>query len=47
MTESQPEPRPSLADVAAEPAEESASREREVLGNEPDTASVVPTDDAQ
>ena len=47
MSESQPESRPTLADVAAEPAEESAHREREVLGNEPDTASVVPADDAQ
>ena len=47
MTESQPESGPSLADVAAEPAEESASRERELLGNETDTASVVAPDDAQ
>ena len=42
------EPTPvSLADVAAEPPEESVAREREVLGDQPDTGDLVPEDDAQ
>ena len=38
---------PSLADVAAEPAEESMARERDLVGEAPDTGELVPQDDAQ
>jgi len=38
---------PSLAEVAAEPPEESVAKEREVVGDEPDVGDTVPTDDAQ
>lgn len=38
---------PALAEVAAEPAEQSVRREREVVGDRPDTGGLVPPDDAQ
>lgn len=37
----------SMADVAAEPAEQSVARQKELIGDVPDTGPVVPTDDAQ
>jgi hypothetical protein len=37
----------SLADVAAEPPEESVAHEREIVGDEPDTGPLVPEDSAQ
>ena len=44
MTEPQPV---SLADVAAEDPEQSVAREREAVGDAPDTGPLVPADDAQ
>ena len=38
---------PALAEVAAEPAEQSVRREREAVGDRPDTGGLVPPDDAQ
>ena len=46
MTEPAPLPS-SLADVAAEPPEESVAKEDEVLGDQPDTGDLVPEDGAQ
>lgn len=37
----------SLASAAAETPEESVAREREAVGDQPDTGPLVPTDDAQ
>jgi len=36
-----------MADVAAEPVEESVAHERDVVGDAPDTGAPVPEDDAQ
>jgi hypothetical protein len=47
MSESQPEPGPSMADVASESTEESVEREQAVVGDAPDTGGVVPEDGAQ
>jgi len=51
MTEPEPSspssPAPSLAQTAAESPEESVRREREAVGDQPDTGGLVPTDDAQ
>ena len=47
MSESQPEPLPSMADVANETTEESVAQEDEVVGDSPDTGGVVPEDSAQ
>lgn len=47
MSESQPEPGPSMAGVANETAEESVEREEEVVGDSPDTGGLVPEDSAQ
>lgn len=47
MTQSSPENPPSIADVAQESGEESTDRQRELVGDEPDTGDVVPADDAQ
>lgn len=47
MTESSPENRPSIADVAQESGDESTDRQRELFDDEPDTGDVVPSDDAQ
>jgi hypothetical protein len=47
MSEFQPEPRPSMADVASEPTEESVEREQAAVGDSPDTGGVVPEDGAQ
>lgn len=47
MTEPHPPAPVSLADVAAEPPEESVAREEEILGDQPDTGPVVPEDGAQ
>jgi hypothetical protein len=47
MTEQTPDQRPSLADTAGEPIEESVSREREAVGDAPDTGDLVPPDNAQ
>jgi hypothetical protein len=38
---------PAIAEVAAEPAEQSVRREREAVGDLPDTGGLVPPDDAQ
>lgn len=46
-TPEQPPSRPGLADVAAEPAEESVRHERELVGDAPDTGDLVPPDSAQ
>lgn len=37
----------SLADTARESPEQSVRREREAVGDHPDTGELVPTDDAQ
>jgi hypothetical protein len=42
-----PEPVPSLASTASETPEESVQREREAVGDHPDTGGLVPHDDAQ
>jgi len=47
MTEQPERPPVSLAEVAAEPPEESVRREREAVGDHPDTGPLVPGDDAQ
>ena len=47
MTESSAEATPSIADVAAEPVEESIEREREATGADVDTGDLVPPDEAQ
>lgn len=47
MSETSPENPPSIADVAQESGEESAARQSQLLGDEPDTADVVSSDDAQ
>jgi hypothetical protein len=47
MSESSPETTPSIADVAKESGEESTARQRELVGDEPDTGGVVSSDDAQ
>lgn len=47
MTEPQDPPPLSLADTAAEPPEESVRRERELLGDQPDTGGLVDEDSAQ
>ena len=39
--------KPSLADTAAEPAEESVTKENDVVGDATDSGSTVPTDGAQ
>jgi hypothetical protein len=46
MTEPQ-HPAPSLAQTASEPPEESIRREREVVGDQPDTGDLVTPDHAQ
>jgi hypothetical protein len=46
-TPRRPDGVPALADVAAEPAEQSVRREREAVGDVPDTGGLVPPDDAQ
>lgn len=38
---------PALADVAAEPAEQSVREERDAVGDGPDAGGLVPPDDAQ
>ena len=38
---------PAVAQVAAEPPEQSVRRERQAVGDRPDTGGLVPTDDAQ
>ena len=38
---------PALADVAAEPPEESVAKEKDIVGDEPDVGGTVPADDAQ
>jgi hypothetical protein len=40
-------PVPGLAQTAAESPEESVERERDVVGDQPDTGGLVPEDDAQ
>ena len=50
MTDSAPQPSQptrSLAEIAAEPPEESVARERDILGDEADTGPLVPEDSAQ
>ena len=47
MSESQSESTPSIAQVAAESPEESAAKEREVVGDQPDIGDEVPPDNAQ
>jgi hypothetical protein len=46
MSESQSDT-PSIAQVAAEPPEESAAKQREVVGDQPDIGDEVPADNAQ
>ncbi len=43
----QPERPLSLADVAAEDPEESVARERDAVGDQPDTGGLVPPDSSQ
>ena len=45
--EPSPAPVPGLAQVAAEPPEESVRHEREIVGDQPDDGDLVPADDAQ
>ena len=47
MSESQPEPLPSMADVARETTLESVEREKEVVGSSADTGGPQPEDSAQ
>lgn len=47
MTQPESPPRTSLADVAREDADESVAREREAVGDQPDTGGLVPPDNAQ
>ena len=47
VTEPEEAPVTSLADVAAEPSDQSVARENELVGDAPDTGDVLPTDDAQ
>ena len=47
MTTADDVPVPGLGQTAAEPPEESVAREREAVGDAPDTGELVPEDGAQ